>query len=705
MASVQIIQPYQTFEDRNGDPLDGGYIYVGQPNLNPEVFPIQVFFDSDLTIPAAQPIRTVGGYPSRNGSPASIYAAQTYSITVRDSNGTLVFGKLNTSGDINDSVLALLSDSSTFENGAGLVALYGAVAGRSVQTALENRRYVEDFGETGLGNDTATLLLAFAWLQAEPGRTLEFKAGATYIQGPGPNSVTYEGNPYFPCRFDFSDQDNMTILGNGATIEADPTLSDNQFNRGFNFLRCNNLTIMDLTYDGRLDARTPFGGDAFNGGNELTGNAKSGFEFVRCYDSLLYRLEATRCMMDGFTPTYEFGFPGVDSESKRLVFINCKGTYNYRQGMSIVGASYCMVIGGDFSNTGALGVGKGTNPMAGIDIEANEDNPAKRCSHNTLIGVELFNNRQGISFALGAQSNEAHNCKAINNRLYGVSFSLAGCKNNKFVGGRIEQTQATTETAPRCVTIGREKNGIIGAEINFATPHRGIDFENSITCIDAYVEKCTISDVATPTDVTSLPFALFMQPLAIRQFVKGNTIRNVTGTGFAVTVDGSDSRFADGNYVVSAHGESGARGVNVIAGECHGNTGSGTKTSTAIDAAVFNQSGVATTIKQLGPNVDIASPRLGQKVRRVNFAAGPYYFTGTVNPPSLAAGGVHTVDVSIPGVKSGDHYLVSVFPGGIGLVGSGTTLADDSARIRFVNESGGVLDAPLFTYNVTVIPG
>lgn len=704
MASVQIIQPYQTFEDRNGDPLDGGYIYVGQPNLNPEVFPIQVFFDSDLTIPAAQPIRTVGGYPSRNGSPASIYAAQTYSITVRDSNGTLVFGKLNTSGDINDSVLALLSDSSTFENGAGLVALYGAVAGRSVQTALENRRYVEDFGETGLGNDTATLLLAFAWLQAEPGRTLEFKAGATYIQGPGPNSVTYEGNPYFPCRFDFSDQDNMTILGNGATIEADPTLADNQFNRGFNFLRCNNLTIMDLTYDGRLDARTPFGGDAFNGGNELTGNIKNGFQFVRCYDFTLIRCNSNRTMMDGFHPSYEFGFPGVDSESKRGVFINCSALQNYRQGMSIVGMSYGLVVGGSYSQTGTI-PGKGVNPMAGIDIEANEDNAAKRCSHNTFIGVELSQNRQGMAFALGAQSNEARNCKFVDNRLYGVSFALASCKNNKVVGGRIDQFSATTESATRCATIGREKNGLVGVEINFATPHRGVEFENSTTCIDGFIERCTISDVAPATDVTSLPFGIFMSQTAIRQYVAGNTIRNVTGTGFAVTVDGADSRFVNGNYVVSAYGESGARGVNVIAGECHGNTGSGTKTSTAIDAAVFNQSGVATTIKQLGPNVDIASPRLGQKVRRVNFAAGPYYFTGTVNPPSLAAGGVHTVDVSIPGVRSGDHYLVSVFPGGIGLVGSGTTLADDSARIRFVNESGGVLDAPLFTYNVTVIPG
>lgn len=55
------VNPFEYFTDTNGDPLDDGYIYVGVANLDPETNPISVFYDSALTIPVAQPIRTVAG--------------------------------------------------------------------------------------------------------------------------------------------------------------------------------------------------------------------------------------------------------------------------------------------------------------------------------------------------------------------------------------------------------------------------------------------------------------------------------------------------------------------------------------------------------------------------------------------------------------------------------------------------------------------
>jgi len=94
--SNEVTSPFTVFFDRSGDPLDAGYIYIGLPGINPEVAPITVYWDSSLTTTAAQPIRTLAGYPSRNGSPSGIFVNQSlYSILIKDKNGTLIYSNLN----------------------------------------------------------------------------------------------------------------------------------------------------------------------------------------------------------------------------------------------------------------------------------------------------------------------------------------------------------------------------------------------------------------------------------------------------------------------------------------------------------------------------------------------------------------------------------------------------------------------------------
>jgi len=96
--SSSIVSPFPFFTDTTGAPLEGGYIYLGQSNLNPETAPVNVFWDAALTIPAGQPIRTVGGYPSRAGTASRLYVAtDTYSITVRNKNRALVFSAFDQS--------------------------------------------------------------------------------------------------------------------------------------------------------------------------------------------------------------------------------------------------------------------------------------------------------------------------------------------------------------------------------------------------------------------------------------------------------------------------------------------------------------------------------------------------------------------------------------------------------------------------------
>lgn len=84
MALTQVTGPYPIFTDLDGTPLDDGYLYIGEINQDPEQNPIQVFFDANLTIPATQPIRTNNGYAYRNGTPALLYTAGEFSITIRN---------------------------------------------------------------------------------------------------------------------------------------------------------------------------------------------------------------------------------------------------------------------------------------------------------------------------------------------------------------------------------------------------------------------------------------------------------------------------------------------------------------------------------------------------------------------------------------------------------------------------------------------
>lgn len=84
MSIIMQINPFDFFTDTNGDALDSGFIYVGQPNLDPRQYPVTAFYDAALTIPAAMPLRTSNGYIVRNGSPAFLYINGNYSIRVED---------------------------------------------------------------------------------------------------------------------------------------------------------------------------------------------------------------------------------------------------------------------------------------------------------------------------------------------------------------------------------------------------------------------------------------------------------------------------------------------------------------------------------------------------------------------------------------------------------------------------------------------
>jgi hypothetical protein len=93
MPAIEVRPSFPTFFDRDGSPLENGYLFIGVENQNPEVKGNRqaVFWDEALTVPAAQPVRTIGGYPSRFGSPAQIFTDGDYALTVRDRNMVLIY--------------------------------------------------------------------------------------------------------------------------------------------------------------------------------------------------------------------------------------------------------------------------------------------------------------------------------------------------------------------------------------------------------------------------------------------------------------------------------------------------------------------------------------------------------------------------------------------------------------------------------------
>jgi len=170
MSALSIQVPFPVFQDRDGQPLDNGYVWIGEPNLNPQTNPVVAYFDEALTIVASQPLRTMNGYVSRAGTPAQIYVdGVNFSILVQDSKGSMVYNFPRGSG--------------VSPNAAGVdydPPFAGAVtSGYTVQDKLSQIISANDFGAIGNGiaDDSNAI-------------TVALQSGNVYF----PDNMTYDLN-------------------------------------------------------------------------------------------------------------------------------------------------------------------------------------------------------------------------------------------------------------------------------------------------------------------------------------------------------------------------------------------------------------------------------------------------------------------------------------------------------------------------------
>lgn len=90
--SNRVSTPFPVFNDKDGSPLSGGSIFIGEQYKNPIASPIQIFYDSSLQVPAEQPVRTMNGYVVKNGSVREIFSSEPIvSIAVKNKKGELVW--------------------------------------------------------------------------------------------------------------------------------------------------------------------------------------------------------------------------------------------------------------------------------------------------------------------------------------------------------------------------------------------------------------------------------------------------------------------------------------------------------------------------------------------------------------------------------------------------------------------------------------
>jgi hypothetical protein len=173
MSALSIQVPFPVFQDRDGQPLENGYVWIGVANLNPQTNPVVAYYDAALTIPAPQPLRTLNGYVSRAGSPAQVYVdGVSFSILVQDSKGSMVYNFPDGTG--------------ISPNAAGIVydpAGTGAVA-TTAQTKLRESVSVKDFGAVGDGvtDDTAAINNCLA---ANSGNKIHIPSGTYNYTGGG----------------------------------------------------------------------------------------------------------------------------------------------------------------------------------------------------------------------------------------------------------------------------------------------------------------------------------------------------------------------------------------------------------------------------------------------------------------------------------------------------------------------------------------
>lgn len=230
MSAIEVNPPYPVFADIDGQPLEAGYVWIGTENLDPQTNPINVYWDEALTILAPQPIRTLAGYPSRNGTPGRLYVNSDYSIRVMNKNGSVVYSAPAATERYSDVVVSGVNAKDVIYDPPFIGAVQTDVEAKLAQTVS-----VKDFGAVGDGvtDDTAAIQAA---LDAAIGKQLVFPDGVYLVD----TSVSLVGD--------------IELVGLGDVLIDGSNSTDNEI----------------ITLGGSLGSSVALGGNAAKGATSIT---------------------------------------------------------------------------------------------------------------------------------------------------------------------------------------------------------------------------------------------------------------------------------------------------------------------------------------------------------------------------------------------------------------------------------------------------
>lgn len=405
---------------------------------------------------------------------------------------------------------------------------------------------VKDYGVKGDGTTNDTLAIQQVLRDFAGINPVFFPPGTYLVAGDAilSGNVTKEGIQIpSDCSIDFAD---------GAELQLITTTSP-QYNV-LCIYNVSNVHIVGGKLIGDTDNHPPgVLGSNFNG---------IGLRIQGATNVYVNGMSAEKMYADGFAIVYDdviAPFP----ECENIVLENCTSTYNYRNGLSVIGCEDGAVLGGTYAYNGqATQAGIGT----GIDIEPNPVSmtlpDAAYVKKYAVTNASINNNRtNGLQiFGAGTSPNNgiAEDITLQNNRLWGnltnissfqaTNVIISGNTLNSCTGNGIAVNSCKRTVVDSNVIYDTQLSGILVSETGFVSEN--IEISNN-TVVDSGVAGI---------GVTQSEKSAVQNNIVISSSQAGdNAFDNIF-------VDDSDFIIVSGNTIHRGTGANQARhGINVVA--------------------------------------------------------------------------------------------------------------------------------------------
>lgn len=462
-SAIAVTTPYPLFNDVDGQPLENGRIWVGVAGFPAKTNPKDIFWDEALTIPAAQPVMTRGGYPQWSGAPRRFYVDGDHSILVENKSGAPVYGSTE------NNIQTFFKVEEQTKTAGVILSLVADKTGTLDASTIINGILADGFpvivdrGSFRIENQ----------IVLQSGSELRFLNGASFVQ---PNAINYAEGMLYGLNAANIKIDGATLVGSLVATTPGAAIND-----AIRIYGCTNVEIRSAKCTGFQGNGIRVSGSSSNvrvyepecGGNQQNGILVADSSDCRLHDITCYG-NGTSSLEHGL---YISGITGNGSE--RMIVSGVSKTYsNSGSGIQLNKLSTDVVIDDvqTFEN--------GTN---GINIAS--DTGATEVSV-TLGSVRSFRNvRRGIYVAQGtaAVKFNADKLSAQENGFEGVYLegltlgAIIGstdCSGNGMHGLRIKDSAGT---ACRDVVIGSARtwdNSQLGDGL-----YPGLSIEASIRCV------------------------------------------------------------------------------------------------------------------------------------------------------------------------------------------------------------------------------